>query len=108
MMEEKIDNIIPTIFIEMESDADNESDTLLRYFLRCNPQERAVVDKVLLYICGWTFATPWNCTTGPAATRSASTAWTPAALTGPRTCRRSSRTTSGPQTSAYKKRPWPA
>ena len=56
-MEEKIDNIIPTIFIEMESDADNESDTLLRYFLRCNPQERAVVDKVLLYICGWTFAT---------------------------------------------------
>jgi hypothetical protein len=56
-MDEKIDNIIPTIFVEMESDGDNESDALLRYFLRCNAQERAVVDNVLMYLCGWTFAT---------------------------------------------------
>ena len=56
-MEEKIDNIIPTIFIEMESDGDNESDALLRYYLGCTTQERDVVDNVLMYLCGWTFAT---------------------------------------------------
>ena len=56
-MDEKISNIIPTIFIEMESDGDNESDALLRYFLRCNAREKAVVDNVLMYLCGWTFAT---------------------------------------------------
>jgi hypothetical protein len=56
-MEEKIDNIIPTIFIEMESDGDNESDALLRYYLDCTTQERDVVDNVLMYLCGWTFET---------------------------------------------------
>jgi hypothetical protein len=57
MMDEKIDNIIPTIFAELESDGENESDALLRYFLRCDAREKAVVDNVLMYLCGWTFAT---------------------------------------------------
>jgi hypothetical protein len=52
-MDEKIRNLIPTLFAEMESDDENESEELLEYYLRCNRQERDVVDKVLIYICGW-------------------------------------------------------
>ena len=56
-MDEKISNIIPTIFEEIGSDECDESELLLDYYLRCTPKERAVVDKVLIYICGWTFET---------------------------------------------------
>jgi predicted RNA-binding Zn-ribbon protein involved in translation (DUF1610 family) len=56
-MDEKINNIIPTLFAEMESDRENESKRLLAYYLRCIPQERDVVNNVLMYICGWTFET---------------------------------------------------
>ena len=57
MMDEKINTIIPTLFAEMESDGENESEELLNYYLECNPQERDVVDNVLMYICGWTLET---------------------------------------------------
>jgi hypothetical protein len=56
-MEEKISNIIPTIFAEIESDGCNESEKLLEYYLDCTAKERAVVDNVLMYLCGWTFET---------------------------------------------------
>ena len=56
-MDEKISNIIPTIFAEIESDGCNESRPLLNYYLRCTAKERAVVDNVLIYLCGWTFKT---------------------------------------------------
>jgi hypothetical protein len=35
-MEEKISNIIPTLMEEIASDRENESEKLLRYYLRCN------------------------------------------------------------------------
>ena len=56
-MEEKVQNIIPTLYAEMESDGENESEELLAYYLDCNAQERDVVDNVLMYLCGWTFET---------------------------------------------------
>jgi hypothetical protein len=56
-MDEKIQNLIPTLYLEMESDGENESEELLAYYLDCNQQERDVVDNVLMYICGWTFET---------------------------------------------------
>jgi hypothetical protein len=56
-MDEKIQNIIPTLYLEMESDGENDSEELLEYYLSCNKQERDVVDNVLMYICGWTFET---------------------------------------------------
>ena len=56
-MDEKIQNIIPTLYAELESDGENESEELLEYYLNCNQQERDVVDNVLMYICGWTFET---------------------------------------------------
>jgi hypothetical protein len=55
LMEDQINNLIPTIMSEMESDGENESDELLAYYLSCNTQEKAVVDNVLMYLCGWTF-----------------------------------------------------
>jgi hypothetical protein len=56
-MDEKIQNLIPTLYAEMESDGENESEALLDYYLQCSAQERDVVDNVLMYICGWTFET---------------------------------------------------
>jgi hypothetical protein len=58
-MEEKVQNLIPTLLIELEVNleayGENKSEALLSYYLHCDSQERAVVDKVLLYICGKTF-----------------------------------------------------
>jgi len=56
-MTDKISNIIPTIFAEMESDDENESEKLMKYYLDAAWKERAVVDNVLLYLCGWSFKT---------------------------------------------------
>ena len=52
-MEDKINNIIPTLFAEIESDGENESRALLDYYMECNTQEKAVVNNVMIYICGW-------------------------------------------------------
>ena len=58
-MDGKIQTIIPTLLIELEVNleayGENKSKALLSYYLHCNSQERAVVDKVLMYICGKTF-----------------------------------------------------
>ena len=56
-MDEKINNIIPTLMVEIESDGCNESDRLLAYYLACNAEQRDVVNNVMMYICGWTFDT---------------------------------------------------
>jgi hypothetical protein len=56
-MEDKINNIIPTLMGEIASDGQNESRKLLIYYMRCNRQEKAVVNNVCLYLCGWTFPT---------------------------------------------------
>jgi hypothetical protein len=56
-MEDKINNIVPTIYAEMESDRENESRALLGYYMECNTQEKAVVNNIMMYICGWSFET---------------------------------------------------
>jgi hypothetical protein len=56
-MDEKISNIIPTLYAEMESDGKNESKALLGYYMECNSPEKAVVNNVMIYICGWSFET---------------------------------------------------
>ena len=56
-MKDKIANIIPTLYAEMESDRENESKALLGYYMECNTQEKAVVNNVMMYICGWSFET---------------------------------------------------
>jgi hypothetical protein len=56
-MDDKINDIIPTLYTEMESDGENESEALLGYYRECNTQEKAVVNNVMMYLCGWTFET---------------------------------------------------
>jgi len=56
-MEEKINNIIPTLMGEIESDGENESKELFGYYLECNQLEKAVVNNVMMYLCGWSFET---------------------------------------------------
>ena len=56
-MEEQINNIIPVLMEDIGSDGENESDLLLDYYLRCNTQEKVVVNKVMIYLCGWSFET---------------------------------------------------
>lgn len=56
-LDDKINNIIPTLYTEIESDGENESKALLGYYMECNVQEKAVVNNVMMYICGWSFET---------------------------------------------------
>jgi hypothetical protein len=56
-MEDKINNIIPTIYAEMESDGENASLRLFNYYLECNQGERTAINNVLIYLCGWSFET---------------------------------------------------
>ena len=56
-MEDQINNIIPMLMGEIESDGENESDKLLAYYLRCHTQEKAVVNNATIYLCGWSFET---------------------------------------------------
>jgi len=49
-MGEKINNIIPILYAEIESDGENESKALLGYYVECNSQERAVVNNIMMYI----------------------------------------------------------
>jgi hypothetical protein len=56
-MEKKINNIIPTLMGEIESDQENESKELFDYYLACNQIEKAVVNNFMMYLCGWSFET---------------------------------------------------
>lgn len=56
-MDENINNIIPTLMGEIESDGENESDELLHYYMACNSPEKAVINNVMIYLCGWSFVT---------------------------------------------------
>ena len=56
-MKDQINNIIPMLMGEIESDGENESDKLFAYYLRCTTQEKAVINNVMIYLCGWSFET---------------------------------------------------
>ena len=56
-MQEKITNIIPTLMEEMSTDGENESQELFDYYVSCNTQGKAVMNNVLMYLCGWSFET---------------------------------------------------
>ena len=52
-MDEKIDNIIPTLMGAVESDVESESRELLSYYMRCNRQEKAIVSNIFcMYAVG--------------------------------------------------------
>jgi hypothetical protein len=57
IMKYQINNIIPTLMGEIESDRENQSKELLNYYMECNQVEKAVVNNVMIYLCGWSFET---------------------------------------------------
>lgn len=57
MTQEQIDNIIPTIYMELGSDEENESDELYRYYHALDEEGQTVVNKLMLYLTGWTWKT---------------------------------------------------
>ena len=56
-MQDLINNIVPTLMGEIESDRENQSKELLNYYMECNQTEKAVVNNVMIYLCGWSFET---------------------------------------------------
>ncbi len=42
---------------EIESDVEDDPDRLLAYYLACNNRGKAVVNNVMIYLCGWSFKT---------------------------------------------------
>jgi hypothetical protein len=56
-MDEKIRNLVPIILEEIQSDRENDSQELLAYYVGCNTQEKAAVNNVMIYLCGWSFET---------------------------------------------------
>jgi hypothetical protein len=52
-----MDDVIPTIYTEMATDGENQSAELLDYYTRCDQTERAVINEVCIYLCGWSFET---------------------------------------------------
>ena len=52
-----MDDVIPTIYTEMTTDGENESEELIDYYNRCDQRERAVINEVCMYLCGWSFET---------------------------------------------------
>lgn len=55
-MRKKLD-VISTIKNEAMTDDENESYNLLSYYLQATPEEKSIMDCVLVCICGWTMST---------------------------------------------------
>ena len=59
-LEHAIENdydVIAKIFEEMETDCDWESSRLLDLYLQADEKERAILDAMLVYLCGWSMET---------------------------------------------------
>lgn len=52
-----IDNIIPKILEEMNSDDENESEKFLDYYQGCNSAEKSAMNEMCIYLCGWSLET---------------------------------------------------
>lgn len=50
-------DVVSQIFAEMESDTENESSKLLTAYQKSNEEERALMDYVLVCLCGYTMNT---------------------------------------------------
>ena len=55
--EESEPTLIQTILEEMECDDEDESERLLLLYLNSNERDRALLDCLLVSLCGWTMST---------------------------------------------------
>ena len=52
-----MDQIIPIIFMEMGSDGENDSDELVQYYNGASSEQRAAMNEMCIFLCGWTLET---------------------------------------------------
>jgi hypothetical protein len=52
-----MDQIIPMIFEEMGSDMENDSQELVDYYNGANSEQRAALNDMCVYLCGWSLET---------------------------------------------------
>jgi hypothetical protein len=56
-MTEKVQNVIWNIAEEIMSDSDDQSEELVEFYMNIDDEGRAIIDKALRYMCGWTLPT---------------------------------------------------
>jgi hypothetical protein len=52
-----MDQIIPMIFDEMGSDEENDSDELVAYYNGASSEQRAAINDICIFLCGWSLET---------------------------------------------------
>ena len=52
-----MDQIIPIIFDEMGSDDENDSDELVEYYNGASSEQRAAMNDMCIFLCGWSLET---------------------------------------------------
>jgi hypothetical protein len=52
-----MDQIVPKIFEEMGSDSENDSEALVDYCNGATSEQRAAMNDMCIYLCGWTLET---------------------------------------------------
>jgi hypothetical protein len=52
-----MDQIIPMIFDEMGSDDENDSDELVEYYNGASSEQRAAMNEMCMFLCGWSLET---------------------------------------------------
>ena len=52
-----MDQIIPMIFEEMSSDGENDSKELVAYYNGADSEQRAALNDMCIYLCGWSLET---------------------------------------------------
>ena len=52
-----MDQIIPTIFDEIGSDDDNDSEALVEYYNSASIEQRTAMNEMCIYLCGWSLET---------------------------------------------------
>lgn len=52
--EQKVPDILSTVYEEMISDTENESEHMLWFYNQATDEQRSGFDNALIYLCGWT------------------------------------------------------
>ena len=52
-----MDQIIPTIFEAIGSDDENDSEALVDYYNEASSEQRAAMNEMCIYLCGWSLET---------------------------------------------------
>ena len=52
-----MDQIIPMVSDEIGTDGENDSEELVEYYNGASSQQRAAMNEMCMFLCGWSFET---------------------------------------------------